>query len=142
MENFEPDLLAVVAAALAGFVIGGFWYSPLLLGKRWMEAAQVTPERIAASNKARIFGVAFIALLIMSYCLEMFIGPVPEVGEGFYTPSQQGAFYGFLAGFGWVFSAFVVVGVFELRSRDYILINGGYWIVTMTTMGAILGGWR
>ncbi|MEE4110119.1 MAG: DUF1761 domain-containing protein, partial [Halieaceae bacterium] len=46
----------------------------------------------------------------------------------------------FLAGFGWVFFAFVVVGLFELRSRNYILINGGYWIVTMTVMGAILGG--
>jgi hypothetical protein len=142
MEGYQPSLLAVIAAALAGFLIGGLWYSPLLLGERWMAAAQVTPERIAASNKPRTFGLAFIALLIMSYCLAMFIGPIPEISEGFYTPSQQGAFYGFLAGFGWVFFAFVVVGLFELRSRNYILINGGYWIVTMTSMGAILGGWR
>jgi hypothetical protein len=140
MGSFEPDLLAVLWAALAGFAIGGLWYSPLLLGERWMEAAGITPEQINASNRARTFGLAFVALLIMSYCLEMFIGPITEVGEGFYNRSQQGAFYGFLAGFGWVFFAFVVVGLFELRSRNYILINGGYWIVTMTVMGAILGG--
>ena len=140
MDGFEPNLLAVLLAAVAGFLIGGVWYSPLLLGERWMKAADISEERIKASNKGQIFGIAFAALLLMSYCLEMFIGPTAAVAEGFFTPSQQGAFYGFLAGFGWVFAAVVVVGLFELRSPAYMLINGGYWVVTMTAMGAILGG--
>jgi hypothetical protein len=140
MEEFQPNLLAVLAAALAGFVIGGLWYSPLLLGKLWMEEAGLTEEQVRNGNRARIFGISFIALLVMSYCLEMFIGPTAGAGDGFYTPSQQGAFYGFLTGFGWLFFAVVVVGLFEQRSRNYILINGGYWIVAMTAMGGILGG--
>jgi hypothetical protein len=28
-----------------------------------------------------------------------------------------------------------------LRSWRYMLINGGYWVVTMTVMGAVLAGW-
>ncbi len=140
MEGFEPDLLAVLLAALAGFVIGGLWYSPVLLGEMWQKEAGITEEQIAASNKARTFGTTFVALLIMSYCLEMFIGPTAEVAEGFFSPSQQGAFYGFLTGFGWIFFALVVVGMYEQRSMKYIMVNGGYWIVTMTAMGGILGG--
>jgi len=140
MDGFEPNLLAVLLAAAAGFLIGGLWYSPLLLGERWMKAAGLRREQLKTRNKGQTFGVAFAALLVMSYCLEVFIGPTEQVGEGFFTPSQQGAFYGFLAGFGWVFAAVVVVGLFELRSRAYILINGSYWVVTMTAMGGILGG--
>lgn len=141
MDGFQPDWVAVIVAALAGFVIGGLWYSPMLLGRLWMEEAGISEEQIAASNKARTFGVAFLSLLVMSYCLEMFIGPTSDVAEGFFSPSQQGAFYGFLAGFGWLFFGVVVVGLFELRSVRYIAINGGYWVITMTTMGGILGGW-
>ncbi|MEE4277511.1 MAG: DUF1761 domain-containing protein [Halieaceae bacterium] len=140
MENFTPDPLAVVAAALVGFVIGGLWYSPLLLGGRWMKEAGLSREQVEAGDRRRTFGLSFVALLVMSYGLALFIGPTGAPAEGFYTPSQQGAFHGFLAGFGWVFFAFVVIGLFEQRSRDYILINGGYWIVTMTAMGGILGG--
>ena len=141
MDGFSINWLAVVAAALAGFVIGGVWYSPMLIGNLWMEEAGVTQEQIDGGNKARIFGLAFVSLLSMSYCLAMFIGPTTEVSEGFFSPSQQGAFYGFLCGAGWLFFAFVVVGLFEYRSWKYMAINGGYWIVTMTAMGGILGAW-
>ena len=141
MEGFQPDFVAVLVAALAGFVVGGAWYSPLLLGELWMRESGVTQEQIDASNKGRTFAITFVALLIMSYCLEMFIGPTTEIGEGFYSRSQQGAFYGFLTGFGWLFFAVVVVGLFEQRSVKYMLINGGYWVVTMATMGGVLGGW-
>ena len=139
MEAFEPNLLAVVIAALVGFVVGGLWYSPMLLGNAWMKAAGVTEEQINGGNKAKIFGISLIALLIMSYCLEMFIGPSTASAANAWG---MGAFYGFLTGFGWIFFAFVVVGLFELRSWAYMLINGGYWVVTMTLMGAILGGWN
>ncbi|MFT4767422.1 MAG: hypothetical protein ACI8RN_000548 [Glaciecola sp.] len=71
----------------------------------------------------------------MSYCLAMFLG-APNI------TLQIGALYGFLTGFGWIFFAFGVVGLFELRSWSYILVNGGYWVVTMTLMGAIWGAWK
>ena len=139
MEGFEPNLVAVLVAALLGFVVGGLWYSSLLLGNQWMKVAGVTEEQINGGNKAKIFGITFVALLIMSYCLEMFIGPSTASAANAWA---MGAFYGFLTGFGWIFFAFVVVGVFELRSWAYMFINGGYWVVTMTLMGAILGGWN
>lgn len=135
MEGVTVNWLAVFVAGLAGFVVGGLWYSPLLFGRAWMRAAGVTEEQLAVGDKGKIFGLSLIFLLIMSYCLAMFLQ----------TPGitlQSGAFYGFLTGFGWIFFAFGVVGLFELRSWTYIFANGGYWVVTMTLMGGILGGWR
>ncbi len=141
MEGFEPNMWAVLVAALAGFVVGGLWYSPPLLGNAWMREAGVTEEQVNGSNKAKIFTITFFALWIMSYCLEMFIGPAAQNTASGQSPWIMGAFYGFLTGFGWLFFAVVVLALFELRSVKYMLINGGYWIVTMTVMGTILGGW-
>ena len=131
----EFNALAVLVAALIGFVIGALWYSPMLFGRAWMRAAGVSEEQIAGGNKARIFGLTFLFLLIMAYCLAMFLGD-PSI------TLQTGALYGFFTGFGWLFFAIAVIALFELRSWTYILVNGGYWVVTMTAMGAILGAWK
>jgi hypothetical protein len=41
-----------------------------------------------------------------------------------------------------LFFAIGVVALFERRPWTYLLVNGGYWVVTMTAMGAILGAWK
>ena len=35
-----------------------------------------------------------------------------------------------------------IVALFERRPWSYILVNGGYFVVAFTVMGAILGAWR
>ena len=142
MNGFEPNLAAVLAAASAAVAIGAIWYSPLLLGDIWVAEAGVTEAPICAGDRAKTFGIALVALLVMSYGLAISIGPVSEVADGFYSPSQQGAFHGFLTACGWTLSALVVVGRFERRSWKYLAVNGGYWIVAMTAMGGILGAWN
>lgn len=131
----EFDPLAVLAAALVGFVIGGLWYSPALFGRIWMRTAGVSEEQIAGGNKAKIFGLTLVFLLVMAYCLAMFLAD-PSVTLAW------GALYGFLTGFGWLFFGIAIVALFEQRSWTYIFINGGYWVVTMTAMGALLGVWK
>jgi len=135
--NIEVSLnpIAVLLATLAGFLVGGLWYSNALFGKVWMRAADMTEERIATANPAKTYGLAFLFLLVMALCLAMFLGS-PDVDLA------AGAFYGFLTGFGWLFFAIGVVALFEQRPFSYLLVNGGYWVVTMTLMGAIIGGWR
>jgi hypothetical protein len=53
------------------------------------------------------------------------------------TDVTWGATAGFLAGI-WTFGAIAIHSLFELRSWRYIFINGGYSIVSLTIMGAIL----
>ena len=125
---------AILVATVVGFVVGGLWYSPLLFGNAWMRAAGVTEDQVNGGNKVKIFGLTFLFLLIMAVCLAAFLG-APEINL------KSGAFYGFLTGFGWIFFGIGVVALFEQRSWSYIFINGGYWVVTMTVMGAVLGGW-
>lgn len=131
----EINYGAVVLAALAAFVIGGLWYSPLLFQKPWMAANGFSGADLQRGGEARIFGGAFVLSLLMALNLAAFL-------SGPDTTVAWGAAAGALAGVGWVAFGLAVVALFERRPASYVLVNGGYWAVTMTVMGAILGAWR
>jgi hypothetical protein len=135
MDFSNINYLAVLAAAVSTFVLGGVWYSPLLFGKAWMRANNFTDADLQTFSKARMFGWSFFFALVMSLNLAMFLG-------GPTTNVTWGMAAGGLAGLGWVAMAIAIIGVFENRSWTYILINGGYMTVAFVIMGAIIGAWR
>jgi hypothetical protein len=127
------NVWAILAASVSAFVIGGLWYSPVLLGGAWKRANGFVSDPPAAG--ARGFLIAFVLSLVMAVNLAMFLN-----APG--TTTAFGATAGFLAGAGWVAAGMGIVAVFEHRSWKYVLINGGYLTLALTVMGAILGGWR
>lgn len=126
------NLLAILAAAVSAFVIGGLWYSPALLGGAWKKANGFLED---VHGGAKVFVIGFVLSLVMAANLAMFLND-PK------TTAAWGATAGFLAGFGWAAMGLAIVAVFERRSLNYVLINGGYLTVALTVMGAILGAWR
>ena len=131
----DINYLAVVAAALSTFLIGGLWFSPILFQRSWMEAAGLKPQDLESANMAKIFGLAFVFELVMAGNLAPFLsGPDTTVGFG--------AAAGASAGIGWVALGVGILALFERRSWKYTAINGGYFAVSFTVMGVILGAWR
>ena len=65
---FEVNWLAIVLAALAGFVVGGIWYGPVT-GKKWTGAVGLTEEQIKQGNMGMIYGGAFLFSLLASWTL-------------------------------------------------------------------------
>lgn len=126
--------LAILVSALSTFLIGGLWYSPAVFGKAWMKENGFTEESMKGSNMVKIFGLTFVLALIASVNLAMFLGPDVNVGLG--------AFYGFLAGFGWVATFVGTHYLFERKSFKLFLINAGYSTVSLTVMGVIIGAWH
>ena len=133
------NVWAILAATVSTFLVGYLWYGPLF-GKAWMNTVGLTEEQLHEANMAKIFGLSFIFELIMAFNLAMFLTGSPEAAE--MITAGMGAFYGFLTGFGWIFFAVAVHSLFERRSWKYIFINGGYWAVSFTIMGLIIGAWR
>ena len=128
------NYLAVLAAAVSTFGIGGLWYSPMLFQQAWMRANKLTPADLAGANMAKIFGLAFVFALIMAFNLAMFLN-APD------TTVAWGAAAGALAAT-WVALGIGTVALFERRPWTYTAINGGYWFVSFVVMGTILGAWR
>lgn len=126
--------LAVLAAALSSFVIGGLWFSPLLFSRAWMRAAGLTEEELKTGNKGKIFGITAFLSLIIAVNLAMFL-------SGSKTTAGWGAEAGFLTGI-WTLCAIAMVGLFEMKSWAWIFINGFYSMLSLTVMGLIIGAWR
>lgn len=134
METAAINYWAIIVSALSTFLIGGLWYSPALFGKMWMIENGFTEEDMKKGNMAKIFGLAFVLALVAAINLAMFLGPDVTTG--------MGAFYGFLAGFGWVAMFVGTHYLFERKSFRLFLINAGYSIVALTVMGVIIGSWK
>ena len=130
----QVNYWAILVSALSTFLIGGIWYSPALFGKAWMRENGFTEESMKNSIMMKIFGLSFILALIAAINLAMFLGNSRSIGEG--------AFSGFLAGFGWVATFIGTHYLFERKSFTLFLINAGYSIVSLTVMGVILGAWK
>jgi hypothetical protein len=140
MDMSAINWFAVITAVLLGFPIGFLWYGPLF-GKQWMLSVGLDEEKIQKhSNMAKIFGVSLTLQFIMALFLAIFFFGDPEGADA--ITASSGAFYGFLTGFGWVAAAIGVNAMFEQRSFTYVGIVGGYWVVTFTLMGLVLGAWR
>ena len=133
MEAGMINWLAVVAAAVSSFLVGGLWYGPLF-GKAWMRASGLSEEQAAQANQGRIFGVSFILQLIAAAVLAAFIGPEAGLGFALFAAGSVGLF--------WVATAFGVVYLFEQRSLAHWAVNSGYQVVAFLLMGLIIGVWR
>jgi len=130
----EVNYLAVIAAAVATFALGGLWYSPALFGKAWQREAGVSEEKMKTANMALIFGLTFVLSLIAAWVFALFLGPRPPIAFGL------GA--GFSAGLCWVAASLGISYLFERRSLKLWLINGGYHTLQFTIIGLILALWH
>ena len=129
----EVNLLAVIAAAVASFLLGGLWYSPVLFAKAWQREAGVSDAQLKSANMALIFGLAFVLSLVAAFVFALFLGPRPPLALGLGAGSS--------AGLCWVASSFGINCLFERKSLKLFLINGGYHTLQFTLIGLILALW-
>jgi hypothetical protein len=130
-----PDVnwLAVLAAAISAFLLGGLWYSPALFGRAWQRGTGLTDEQLKGGNPGKIYGGAFVLSLVAAATFAMFLGKLP-VGTA--------TAYGFCAGLTWVAASFGINYLFERKSFGLFLVNGGYHTLQFTLYGLIIGVWH
>lgn len=129
---WETNWIAVLGAALAGFVIGGLWYGPLL-GKAWQAESGLSDEAMKSANMGRIFGLTFVLNLVAAFILAHVMTTYQHPGL------HISAMIGFGIGLGFVATSIGVNYLFARKSLKLFLIDGGYWTLVYTVMGAIFG---
>jgi hypothetical protein len=131
------NYLAIVIAAVAAWIAGAAWYTAL--ARPWMVALGKTPEEIEACKKQPMsvlpFIYAFVAAALMAWALAGLIG---HLGPGQVT-LRNGVISGFFCWVGFVLTTMLVNNSFAQRSPKLLLIDGGYWLVVLVLMGAIVG---
>ena len=52
--NIEVNYIAIVIAAVAAMAIGFLWYSPMILGKQWMQLKGLTENSLKSCSLAKL----------------------------------------------------------------------------------------
>jgi Protein of unknown function (DUF1761) len=132
----QPNLLAIVIAALIPMVMGFIYYHPKVFGKAWMDSLGFKEEDLKKGNMGVILGIS----LVMSVMLSMFIlvnvdGPGQE---GSFDSFKHGAFHGVLIGLMVAMPVLVTNGLFERKNLKNLAINTLYWVITIGLMGGVI----
>lgn len=138
METFDLNYLSVLVAAIIQFILGAFWYSPVLFGKKWMKLSGLTMESIDQSKKKgmwKYYFASFLSALVMAFVLAhvIFAFKVSSAYEAMVT-----AFWMWMG-----FIATVSLGsiLWEGKSFHLYLINTGYYLVALILMSEVIFLW-
>ncbi|MEZ4957813.1 MAG: DUF1761 domain-containing protein [Saprospiraceae bacterium] len=162
------NFIAVLVAALVPMLIGFLWYNPKLFGNAWMKASGMTEEKIKSGNMAVIFGVSFLLSFLLAIYMNVLAihqngidgifvvnGEMPAAGseeaifladfhakyDGLHRTFTHGVVHGILTSILFVLPIMGTNALFERKGWKYILINVGYWMVTISIMAGIVCSW-
>lgn len=131
----EVNLIAVLLATVSAFIIGGFWYSPLLFGNVWTSAMGFNEKDLKEMKKkgvAKSYILNFISTLVMAYVFAHILSllKITDLLESFQT-----AFWLWLG-----FIATISLGsvLWEGKPLKLYFINTVYSLVMLMTMAAVL----
>ena len=130
MEFYAENWLAIIAAAVAGFVVGGIWYGPVM-GKKWMGAVGLTEDDIKSGNMGMIYGTTFVLSLVASTTLAHLLTYFPGADLGTILMIAVGIALGF------IIPAIGTNYLFSQKSRTLFLIDATYWLLFYAAMGVV-----
>ncbi len=128
---------AVLVAAVAAFIEGALWYTPLLFGKQWLALRGVSPEA-GADRKIPAWKLVaqFVRDLVVAFVLARFIALLAVAG---WLGAVQ------VAAWMWIgFQATLLLGgvIHENMPWKLYAIHEGDALVKILLMAVILGVWR
>ena len=128
------NVLAVLAAAVSTFLLGGLWYSKALFGATWSREAGDMRKPGEGGHPAKVFGVSFVFALLAAFAYAIVVPPP--------TSPAQAAVLGLIVGAGIVAASFGINYQFGNRSTKLWLIDGGYHTLQFLIYGLVIGLWR
>lgn len=167
----QINWLVQLVAALVPMIVGFIWYNPKVFGNAWMKAAGMTDEKVKGGNMPVIFGVSFVMAFLFSLTYKIlgdhgtqfaaFFRPVIEHGMGIdattpfgselkgyidayvtrYHSWSHGLAHSLVISIPLLLPVIVTNALFERKSFKYMLVNWGYWAVTMALMFMVVAQW-
>jgi multisubunit Na+/H+ antiporter MnhF subunit len=134
MQPIAINLMALLACVAVRFIVGGLWFSPLLFLRAWQAETGVND----AAMKPRM-PLALASDLIGAILMAFVLAHATRYAGA--STALIGAMVGALAWLGFVAVTAVARVTYEGSSLKLFAINGGYNLVTLVVMGAILGQW-
>lgn len=146
---------AILVAAISALIIGFIWYHPKVFGNsnNQIENSYGFKRLILGFIFALLLAVTMMQMSVhqtgvlqliggdVSKALPSYKAFMEDYGNNFRT-FKHGVLHGVMAS---IFIALPIIGsnaLFEGKKSKYILINTGYWMVTLGIMGGIICAWK
>lgn len=126
------DCVAILAAALSSFLLGGLWYSGKVFGSVWMSEMQ-DGRVMGQGHPIKIFGLSFLFSLLAAGSFYGLVGMHPEL--------HQAVHFALLTGIGFIATSFGINYQFANRSLKVWLIDAGYHLVQFLLYALIYVVW-
>ena len=142
--QLDINYLAVVAAAVWGFVLGGIWYSPKVFGERWAEHVGLAGNPPPTAQAMRAMALFVVGMFFISFVLAHNMAawtPATWLAGGAQANWARGLEAGFWTWLGFIFPVQLGVTVFEMKRPGYLLINTSFYLLALLGMGLILAIW-
>jgi hypothetical protein len=140
MSFSNVNFLSILAATVAGWLVGGLYYT--VLSKRWIAARGTTLDRLKAEQAGRSglaksvpFILAFVGEFIMAWTLYGILFHLNMFNV------RAGAIAGVFCWFGFVLTTQTINNAFCDRKGALTVIDSAAWLICMVVMGAIIGAW-
>ena len=160
----EFNLVTTAVAAIIPLIMGFLWYGPMLFKNAWMKEVGFNDDSMKGANMALIFGLSYVLSFLLAFILQTVVihqfgvsSSLMKSGESALSGVDLAYFQDFMTTYGDRFRTFghgalhgAMVGLFialpimgtnamfERKSFKYVLINVGYWTITLALMGGIL----
>ncbi|MBK8608831.1 MAG: DUF1761 domain-containing protein [Chitinophagaceae bacterium] len=129
---------AIAIAALAYFVVGALWYSPLLFVKKWLAYLNIDPNAPdAKKGMAVMFGGSLIMMIVQAIAIAILAERLGIRGDGWMSGLKLGA----LTGCCFCATTIGINYFYEKKPIGLFLINAGYAVVGNIIAGVIICTW-
>ncbi len=132
----QVNYWAVLTCGLISIVIGSLWYSPMLLGRTWMDEVDKTDDDIKKGfNPLKTYGLTFICNLFIAFSLAQLMAHSNA------STVAAGIRLSFLCWSGFIVAPMVVNSLFEGKSFKLLLVDSGHHLIIILVFGIVLGAW-
>ena len=133
MEFGQVNFLAVLVAAVVGFMTGPLWYGPMF-GKQWKELTGITEEQGREMGMKPLI-VTFVGFLFLSYAIArvMSFGPMEGI--------QWGIMVAMLVWILVMAPLMLSQVLYQNQPIKLWAIDASFRLVTTLIIGIILGLW-
>jgi hypothetical protein len=134
--NMSVNYLAVLVSAVAIFMLGGLWYSPVMFAKRWVALQGKSMEEMSGGASPALYVQVFICGFVTSFVMAMFLQHFRNGGI------HPGLMIGTFAWLGFAGATSYGTALFSFKPKALWAIDTGFNLVSFLVAGVILALWR
>jgi hypothetical protein len=129
--------LAVAAATVALYVLGGLWYSPMLFGPRWRAGVGFVPP-----DGWKPGALLYLGPLVGCFVVTLATALLVTIADA--HSATDGVSLGLIVGLGYgaAVAGMDATAPSHPRPGTLALVVGAYWTVGLTMVAVILSVWR